>query len=135
MSRFDSDSERDEGVVAERKQKTRKPRHYKVLLHNDDFTTTDFVVDILMHHFHKSHGEATHITHGLHRYPDEASFSPTSYTCDSSTDTYTFVTEASCDPAQTIMAACVDDVWWQGGCLDINPVRYVYDAWGAALVP
>ena len=66
MSRFDHDRERDEGVVAERKHKTKKPRRYKVLLHNDDYTTTDFVVDILIHHFHKSHGEATHIMLQVH---------------------------------------------------------------------
>ncbi len=66
MSRFEDDRERGEGVVAERKDKTKKPRRYKVLLHNDDYTTTDFVVDILIHHFHKSHGEATHIMLQVH---------------------------------------------------------------------
>ena len=66
MSRFEDDHERDEGVVAERKDKTKKPRRYKVLLHNDDYTTTDFVVDILIQHFHKSHGEATHIMLQVH---------------------------------------------------------------------
>ena len=66
MSRRDLDHDRDEGVVAERRSKTRKPRRFKVLLHNDDYTTTDFVVDILIHHFHKSHGEATHIMLQVH---------------------------------------------------------------------
>ena len=66
MSRFDPDHEREDGVVAERREKTKKPRRYKVLLHNDDYTTTDFVVDILIHHFHKSHGEATHIMLQVH---------------------------------------------------------------------
>ena len=66
MSRYDSDHERDEGVVAERKRKTRKPRRWKVLLHNDDYTTTDFVVQILMSHFHKSHAAATHIMLQVH---------------------------------------------------------------------
>ena len=66
MSRFDPDHERDEGVVAERKHKTKKPRRWKVLLHNDNYTTTDFVVDILMHHFHKSHAAATQIMLQVH---------------------------------------------------------------------
>jgi ATP-dependent Clp protease adaptor protein ClpS len=66
MSRHDHDHERDEGVVAERKRRTKKPRRFKVLLHNDDFTTTDFVVEILIQHFHKSHGEATHIMLQVH---------------------------------------------------------------------
>ncbi|MEM7355910.1 MAG: ATP-dependent Clp protease adaptor ClpS [Acidobacteriota bacterium] len=66
MSRFHPDDERDEGVVAERKHKTKKPRRWKVLLHNDDYTTTDFVVEILIKHFHKSHAEATHIMLQVH---------------------------------------------------------------------
>lgn len=66
MSRYDPRDERDEGVVADRKSKTRKPRRFKVLLHNDDYTTTDFVVQILMRHFHKTHAEATHIMLQVH---------------------------------------------------------------------
>ncbi len=66
MSRRDLDHDRDEGVVADRKQKTKKPRRFKVLLHNDDYTTTDFVVHILMRHFRKSPAEATHIMLQVH---------------------------------------------------------------------
>ena len=66
MGRYDYDDERDEGVVADRTSKTRKPKRWKVLLHNDDYTTTDFVVQILMRHFHKSHAEATHIMLQVH---------------------------------------------------------------------
>ena len=36
----------------------REPRHYKVIMHNDDFTTMDFVVDILRDIFHKDETEA-----------------------------------------------------------------------------
>ncbi len=66
MSRFDYQDDRDEGVVADRKQKTRKPKRWRVLLHNDDYTTTDFVVQVLIRHFHKSHAEATHIMLQVH---------------------------------------------------------------------
>jgi len=66
MSSIDPVDERDEGVVAERKQKTKKPRRYKVLLHNDDYTTTEFVVEILIRFFHKSQAEATHVMLQVH---------------------------------------------------------------------
>ena len=38
--------------------KIREPKHYKVIMHNDDFTTMDFVVDILRGIFHKDEMEA-----------------------------------------------------------------------------
>lgn len=66
MSKFDPVDERDEDVVAEREQKTKKPRRFKVLLHNDDYTTTDFVVEVLIQYFHKSQAEATHIMLQVH---------------------------------------------------------------------
>ncbi len=66
MSRFDYQDDRDEGVVADRRSKTRKPKRWKVLLHNDNYTTTDFVVQVLMRHFRKSHAEATHIMLQVH---------------------------------------------------------------------
>jgi ATP-dependent Clp protease adaptor protein ClpS len=39
--------EQDEAALAEERTTTKKPPLYKVLLHNDDFTTMDFVVHIL----------------------------------------------------------------------------------------
>jgi len=42
-------------------------RRYKVLFHNDDYTTMEFVVDCLMTFFHKSETEATHIMLTVHR--------------------------------------------------------------------
>ncbi len=38
--------------------KIREPKQYKVIMHNDDFTTMDFVVDILREFFHKNEIEA-----------------------------------------------------------------------------
>lgn len=43
-----------------------EPKMYKVLLHNDDFTTMDFVVLILTRIFHKSVQEAAEITLAIH---------------------------------------------------------------------
>ena len=38
--------------------KIREPKQYKVIMHNDDFTTMDFVVDILRELFHKDEIDA-----------------------------------------------------------------------------
>ncbi len=66
MSRFDYQDDRDESLVADPKSKTRKPQRWRVLLHNDDYTTPEFVVQFLTRHFRKSHAEATHIMLQVH---------------------------------------------------------------------
>lgn len=43
------------------------PRLYKVLFHNDDYTTQEFVVMVLMQYFQKSEAEATYIMLKVHR--------------------------------------------------------------------
>ena len=60
------DHENEEGVITERKQKADKPPMYKVLLHNDDFTTQEFVVLILQSVFHKSFPDAFKIMMAVH---------------------------------------------------------------------
>ncbi len=49
-------------VKGETREKTRihikEPRHYRVIMHNDDFTSMEFVVNILMEIFHKDAMEA-----------------------------------------------------------------------------
>jgi ATP-dependent Clp protease adaptor protein ClpS len=59
----DSDGEVE---LAERVQ-TKRPRRYQVVLHNDDYTTMEFVVHVLMKFFAKSETEATHIMLNVHR--------------------------------------------------------------------
>jgi len=44
-----------------------EPTKYRVLLHNDDYTTMDFVVDILMGIFHKSLVQAEAIMIEIHK--------------------------------------------------------------------
>lgn len=45
----------------------KKPKLYKVILLNDDFTTTSFVVEVLMIVFHKDIDEATKIMLDVHK--------------------------------------------------------------------
>lgn len=59
MSRFDTDIE--EGVITRSRDEIEEPPLYKVLLLNDDYTTMEFVVQVLMYVFHKSEEESRRI--------------------------------------------------------------------------
>lgn len=61
---FDPDS----GVVTETKpeKKLKKPKLYKVLLHNDNYTTREFVVAVLKEIFHKTESDAVQIMLHVH---------------------------------------------------------------------
>ncbi|MBW2193772.1 MAG: ATP-dependent Clp protease adapter ClpS, partial [Deltaproteobacteria bacterium] len=52
---------------SETHDKSQEPPMYKVLLLNDDYTTMDFVVQILTTVFNKSAEDATRITLNVHR--------------------------------------------------------------------
>lgn len=56
----------EEGLAVRERPRTRQPRRYKVLLHNDDYTPMDFVVWILESIFYKSHEEATKLMWDVH---------------------------------------------------------------------
>src|SRR5688572_11348112 len=47
-------------------KKLRKPRLYRVLLHNDNYTTREFVVAVLREVFHRSESEAVQIMLHVH---------------------------------------------------------------------
>jgi ATP-dependent Clp protease adaptor protein ClpS len=60
----------EEGGVATEKEtrhKVDKPRLYKVLLHNDNYTTMEFVVLVLVSVFRKREAEAVQIMLDVHR--------------------------------------------------------------------
>lgn len=56
----------DGDVVTKKKSKTKKPRLYKVIFLNDDYTTMEFVIFVLESVFHKSPAEAAAIMLNVH---------------------------------------------------------------------
>ena len=59
---------KQQSSVSERERTNlREPRRYKVYIHNDDFTTMNFVVKILIHVFFKSAEEAETLMMKVHR--------------------------------------------------------------------
>ena len=57
------------GVITKQKDKVKikKPKDYKVIMHNDDYTTMDFVIEILVNIFNKSVIEAEKIMLDVHK--------------------------------------------------------------------
>lgn len=62
MSPFSSDFQSDFSVDAD----VREPRNFRVLLHNDDYTTMEFVIEVLISIFRKSPDEAMVIMLSVH---------------------------------------------------------------------
>jgi ATP-dependent Clp protease adaptor protein ClpS len=62
-----STPERHERELLEVRDETTEPPLYRVWIHNDDFTTKDFVVGVLMGVFNKSADEASRIMWQAHR--------------------------------------------------------------------
>lgn len=56
-----------ERVFTGTREDVREPQMYKVLLHNDDYTTMAFVVEILMAVFQKTEESAVRIMLNVHR--------------------------------------------------------------------
>lgn len=56
----------DDAVQTESRQKLKKPPLYKVLLHNDNYTTMEFVVWVLQTIFHHNEADAFRIMLQVH---------------------------------------------------------------------
>jgi ATP-dependent Clp protease adaptor protein ClpS len=56
----------EEDVATESRERLKKPPLFRVLLHNDDFTTMEFVVEVLKKVFGKTDGEAFRVMWAVH---------------------------------------------------------------------
>lgn len=57
----------EEEIKVSSDNETITPRMYKVVIFNDDYTTMDFVVEVLITFFNKSASEATKIMLDVHK--------------------------------------------------------------------
>ncbi|MDR1209569.1 MAG: ATP-dependent Clp protease adaptor ClpS [Clostridiales bacterium] len=55
------------GAEPEKAQAVARPNMYAVVMHNDDFMTMDFVIDLLVKVFNKSSQQARALTMQVHR--------------------------------------------------------------------
>jgi ATP-dependent Clp protease adaptor protein ClpS len=53
--------------AAKKKRKVAEPENFRVIMLNDDYTTMDFVIDILITVFHKSADDAARTMMDIHR--------------------------------------------------------------------
>jgi ATP-dependent Clp protease adaptor protein ClpS len=66
MSAGQRPHEESDASVVDRPQ-TKEPRQYAVILHNDDYTTMEFVIEVLIRFFRKTQEEALAITLQVHQ--------------------------------------------------------------------
>ena len=57
----------EELIASDTEDDVIEPPMYKVLLHNDNYTTMEFVVEVLLYVFHKRVEEATRIMLNVHQ--------------------------------------------------------------------
>lgn len=62
----ETDKNEQSGVATIKKPKLQPPRKYKVIMHNDDYTTMEFVILVLQKYFNKSSEEAHAIMMEVH---------------------------------------------------------------------
>ena len=67
MTQRKRDVRDSQGVGIKDRQKYDRPKKYKVVMYNDDYTPMDFVVAVLMQVFHRPQDEAQSIMMSVHK--------------------------------------------------------------------
>lgn len=67
IQKFDPDQQQGTSLLLRERPKLQKPRKYRVVLLNDDFTPMEFVVWLLMNVFHMQNAEATRLMLTIHK--------------------------------------------------------------------
>lgn len=62
----DREGQLDDESDLQTRRRLQRPPEYRVIFHNDDYTTRDFVVHVLMRYFHLSHTAATTLMLQIH---------------------------------------------------------------------
>lgn len=60
------DHEEEGDLAVEQVKKVQRAKRWKVIFHNDDYTTREFVVEVLMRYFDKDESEATYVMLSVH---------------------------------------------------------------------
>jgi len=63
---FDPDDDKEGSVDTKKRAQVEKARRFRVLFHNDDYTTMEFVILVLVKFFNKTDTEATQIMLSVH---------------------------------------------------------------------
>ncbi len=66
-TRPDWDHDSNVETVTQKRTELKRPQRYRVLLHNDDYTSMEFVTAVLMHVFHHNAANASAIMLSVHR--------------------------------------------------------------------
>lgn len=64
---MDREEDRDTTVKDRSEIRTQPPKMYAVIMHNDDFTPMEFVVEMLVKYFGKSTEDAVRVMYEVHR--------------------------------------------------------------------
>lgn len=54
-------------IIEKTRVKVKEPKRYKVIMHNDDFTSMEFVIFVLMNIFNKNEMEANDLMMKVHK--------------------------------------------------------------------